>query len=134
VKICSKTYCKDRVKEWIVLIVNLFHHTHAGPGCTRAFCERYGVIMSSGMVEMNHSIVSQSMSQNQTLSLFGDDLVQLIDRDEHREEKTSGLVEIGYFIREPPILLCSCVIYEISVRDLGNGAAHFRYSLMTRSA
>jgi len=69
------------------------------------------------MVEMNQGVVSQSMSQNQTLSLFGDNLVQLIDRDEHREEKTSGLVEIGDFIREPPILLCSSVIYEVSVSD-----------------
>ena len=69
------------------------------------------------MVEMNQGVVSQSMSQNQALSLYGDDLVQLIDRDEHREEKTSGLVEIGHFIREPSILLCSSVIYEVSVRD-----------------
>jgi len=69
------------------------------------------------MVEMNQGIVSQSMSKNQALSLFGDDLVQLIDRDEHREEKTSGLVEISHFIRKPPILLCSSVIYEVSVRD-----------------
>jgi len=69
------------------------------------------------MVKMNQGVVSQSMSQNQALSLYGDDLVQLIDRDEHREEKTSGLVEIGHFIREPSILLCSSVIYEVSVRD-----------------
>lgn len=101
----------------MVLIVNLLHYIHTSPSCTRAFRERYGVIVSSSMVEMNQGVVSQSMSQNQTLSLFGDDLVQLIDRDEHREEKTSGLVKIGYFIREPPILLCSSVIYEVSVRD-----------------